>query len=106
MEISVADAKARIDSGEGVHLIDVRERHEVAICDIEGSEHIPMMALFTGATRTTADTDAEIIVYCHTGIRSMEATMYLRHHGFTNVASMAGGIHAWAAEIDPTLATY
>ena len=106
MEISVVDAKAKLDRGDPVHLIDVREQAEVTICRIEGAEHIPMMELFTATTPTIAARDAEIIVYCHTGVRSMEATMYLRHQGFTNVASLAGGIHEWAKKIDPTLATY
>ena len=106
MEISVIDAKAKIDRGDPVHLIDVREHEEIAICRIEGAEHIPMMELFTGTKRTTAARDAEIVVYCHTGIRSMEAARYLTHHGFSNVASLAGGIHAWAGQIDSTLATY
>ena len=106
MEITVVEAKAKLDRGDAVHLIDVREQAEVAICRIEGAEHIPMMELFTATTRTTAARDAAIIVYCHTGVRSMEATMYLRHQGFTDVVSLAGGIHEWAEKIDPTLATY
>ena len=65
-----------------------------------------MMQLFTGMTKSTAAQDAEIVVYCHSGIRSMEAMMFLRHAGFENVRSMAGGIDAWAAEIDPTLTRY
>ncbi len=106
MEISVIDAKAKIDRGDPVHLIDVREHEEIAICRIEGAEHIPMMELFTGATRTTAAKDDEIVVYCHTGVRSMEAAMYLTHHGFANVRSLAGGVDAWATEVDPTMARY
>jgi len=106
MEISVADTKARIDRGDALHLLDVREPDEVAICRIEGSEHIPMMELFTGMTRTTAGKDDAIVIYCHTGLRSLEASMYLSREGFTNVRSLAGGIHEWAAKVDPTMPQY
>ena len=103
MEISVAAVKEKLDS---LHLIDVREPHEVAMCFIEGAETIPMMQLFTGLAKPTAAQDANIVVYCHSGIRSMEAAMYLQHAGYQNVRSMAGGIDAWACDIDPSMTRY
>ena len=103
MEISVADVGAQRDA---LHLIDVREDQEVALCAIDGAEHISMMQLFTGLQKTAAAQEDAIVVYCHTGVRSFEATMFLRNQGFANVRSMAGGIDAWAREVDTSMARY
>ncbi len=56
--------------------------------------------------RGELDASKPIVVYCHHGIRSMHAALYLRSHGFTDVKSLRGGIERWATEIDPTLARY
>lgn len=106
MEIDVLEVKARLDRGEKLHLVDVREPMELAICRIEGSEHIPMMHLFLGMKTPSAGKDEEIVVLCHHGIRSFEAASFLRGKGFTRARSMAGGIDAWAARIDPSLPRY
>jgi rhodanese-related sulfurtransferase len=106
MEIDVLEVKARLDRGEKLHLVDVREPVELAICRIEGSEHIPMMQLFLGIKAPSAGKDEEIVAFCHHGMRSFEAASYLRGKGFTRARSMAGGIDAWAARIDPSLRRY
>ncbi|MCK6460296.1 MAG: sulfurtransferase [Planctomycetes bacterium] len=106
LEISVAEVKARLDRGEKVRLLDVREPHELAICRIEGAEHIPMMQLFLGMKAPAAAPDGEIVVFCHLGMRSFEAAAYLRSRGFPNARSLAGGIDAWATEIDPSVPRY
>ena len=106
IEIGPTDVKAMLDRGERVHLLDVREPMEVAICRIEGSENIPMMQLFVGAKGPSAGLDDEIVVLCHHGMRSLEAAQYLRMKGFRRVRSLSGGIDAWAAEIDRSLARY
>ena len=106
IEISVGEVKAWLDEGRKVHLIDVREPQELDICGLPGAEHIPMLKLFTGMTRTTADPAGEIVVFCHTGLRSLEAASYLRMQGFPNARSMAGGIHGWAQEVDPSMRRY
>ena len=106
MEIDVDEVKARLDRGEKLHLVDVREPMELAICRIEGSEHIPMMQLFLGLKTPSARKDEEIVVFCHHGMRSFEAASYLRGKGFARARSLAGGIDAWAARIDPSLPRY
>ena len=106
LEISVQDLKAKIDAGESVHLLDVREQQELAICALDGAEHIPMMSLFLGLKKTAAAQDAEVVVFCHTGVRSLEAAQFLRMQGFEDAKSLAGGIDAWAVAIDPSLARY
>lgn len=105
-DISVEEVKRLIDAEQPVWLLDVREPQELAICSLEGAEHIPMLQLFTGAVETEAASDDQIIVFCHHGIRSREAVMYLRMNGYPNAFSMAGGVDAWAARIDPTMNTY
>jgi len=106
LEITPEDLKAKLDGGEPVHLLDVREEQELAICALDGAEHIPMMSLFLGLKKTAAPQDAEVVVFCHTGVRSLEAAQFLKLQGFENVKSMAGGIDAWAVSIDRSLSRY
>jgi rhodanese-related sulfurtransferase len=106
IEIDAAEVKAKLDRGEKVHLVDVREAMELAICRIEGSEHIPMMQLFLGTKAPSAGPEDEIVVLCHHGVRSFEAAQHLRMKGFPRARSLAGGIDAWAAEVDPALRRY
>jgi rhodanese-related sulfurtransferase len=106
LEISVDEVHRRLQAGEPLHLLDVRELDEVSICGLPGAEHISMLELFGGLTETSAPKDAEIVIFCHTGQRSFEAARYLRLQGYSNALSMAGGIDAWSMRIDPTVARY
>jgi adenylyltransferase/sulfurtransferase len=106
IEIDVAEVKTKLDRGERVRLLDVREPHELAICRLEDAEHIPMMQLFLGLKAPAAAPEDEIVVFCHLGVRSFEAAAFLRSRGFPRARSLAGGIDAWAVEIDPSLARY
>jgi rhodanese-related sulfurtransferase len=89
---------------DGALILDVREPAEVATCAIAGSRHIPMRQI----PESLADLpqDRLILVQCHHGGRSLRVTQYLRANGFTQVSNVAGGIDAWAVQIDPTLARY
>ena len=106
LEITPEEVKARLDAGDPLHLIDVREEQELAVCSLEGAEHIPMMSLFLGMKKTAAAQDASIVVVCHHGIRSLEATQFLKMQGFEDVKSMAGGVEAWAQRVDPSMPRY
>ena len=106
LEIRPEEVKAKLDAGEPLQLIDVREDQELAVCAIEGAEHISMMSLFLGLKKTAAAQDTPIVVICHHGIRSLEATKFLKMQGFEDVKSMAGGVEAWAQRVDPTMARY
>ena len=106
LEISVLVVRKKLDAGEPIKLIDVREAQEIAICALENAQHIPMMQLFTQLTKPDAEPGDEIVVFCHTGIRSLDAAQFLRNQGFENSRSMAGGIDAWAVEIEPGMARY
>jgi len=103
--ITVEELEARLKhSGNKPLLLDVREPWEYAICHIEGSQLIPMRDIPSATNQF--ETDQEIVVVCHTGVRSMHVCYYLKNEGFDNVANLTGGVHAWASRIDPNMPTY
>ena len=103
--VSVQEVKAKLDAGEDFILLDVREPHEWEISDIaQATHHIPKGQILEHLGEL--DTAREIIVYCKTGGRSADVVATLRQHGYTRVKNMAGGINAWAKQIDPRLPTY
>ena len=104
LEITPAEAKQRLDRGEGVLLVDVREPWEFEICRIEGAKQIPMGTI--PANLQALDTDDEVICYCHHGMRSLDVAVLLRGQGVERAKSLAGGIDRWSAEIDPTVPRY
>jgi adenylyltransferase/sulfurtransferase len=103
-EISVADLKARMDSGEDVFVLDVREPHEYEINRIPGSTLIPLGDI--PERFTELDANREIIAHCKSGMRSARAANFLREHGFKNVKNLKGGIVAWVTEVDPSQPKY
>lgn len=104
MEISVDEFKEIKDSRKNVLILDVREPHEYEICSIEGSKLIPLGELSIRINEL--DTADEIIVHCHTGMRSLQATRLLRGMGFKKSKSLAGGIDAWANKFDQEMPRY
>jgi sulfur-carrier protein adenylyltransferase/sulfurtransferase len=105
LELSVTDAKQLLENHpQDVHLIDVRESFEVSICRLPGAEHIPMRQIPENVTRLPRD--RHLLIHCHHGGRSLRVTEYLRAQGFTRVSNVAGGIDAWAEQIDPSLRRY
>lgn len=103
-EISPQDLKTRLDKGEAVVLLDVREPEEVEIVHLPGSVPIPMGDI-PGRVHEL-DPDKEIVVYCHHGIRSMRVAMFLAQRDFDQVKNLAGGIDAWARDVAPGMARY
>lgn len=103
-EILPQDLKTRLDKGDAVVLLDVREPEEVEIVQLPGAVHIPMGDI-AGRVHEL-DPDKEIIVYCHHGIRSMRVAMFLAQRDFTQVKNLAGGIDAWALDVAPGMARY
>lgn len=107
LEITPAELKAKLEhADEEVHLVDVREAQELAFCSLPGAQHIPMLQLFTGLQVPRAEAEAAIVVFCHHGVRSLEAAKYLRLNGFANARSLAGGLEAWAQDVDPSMPRY
>jgi rhodanese-related sulfurtransferase len=85
-------------------LLDVREPWEFQICRIEGSQLIPMGQI--PASLRALDPQRETVVICHHGIRSRQVAMYLEHFGFDKVINLAGGVDAWARDVDREMTTY
>ncbi len=106
-EIAPSEVKRRLDAGEKLHLIDVREQNEFAIARIEGSSLIPMRQVPGELQSLEARADeAPLIVFCHHGVRSLNVVNWLRNQGLEACQSMAGGIDAWSLTIDPSVPRY
>jgi rhodanese-related sulfurtransferase len=107
MEITPREVKARIDAGEEIGLIDVREPFEFQQARIEGAELIPMGTVRAALQRLDALADDQtLIVYCHHGVRSLQVVNWLREQGVIACQSMSGGIDQWSREIDPKVPRY
>jgi molybdopterin/thiamine biosynthesis adenylyltransferase/rhodanese-related sulfurtransferase len=102
--VTPRELKARIEAGEALVILDVREPPEVAICRIPGSRVIPLGEL--PRRLGELDRDAEIVVHCKSGGRSARAVALLRERGFPKAVNLAGGILGWISEIDPSLPRY
>ncbi|WP_346232449.1 ThiF family adenylyltransferase [Parafrigoribacterium mesophilum] len=102
--IDVAELSRRLATGSPMQLVDVREPFEAQIARIDGSELIPLGSLEQSLERIR--TDVPVVVYCHHGVRSDRAAAMLRQHGIANVLNLEGGIDAFAAREDPTMARY
>lgn len=105
-QISPEDVKAKLDAGEPVVLLDVRQPEEYAHCRLPGSQLIPLGELVRRASEVEVPDGATVVVYCHHGVRSLSGALILQQAGLENVASMAGGIEAWSLRIDPTVPRY
>jgi rhodanese-related sulfurtransferase len=105
MEITPREVRRRLDEGEQVRLIDVREPHEYQVARIEGAELIPMRNI-PSALPSLDTGETPLIVYCHHGIRSLNVVSWLRQQGVENSLSMAGGIERWSLEVDPSVPRY
>jgi len=104
LEITPAEMKARLDRGEKLHLVDVREPWEYDLCRIEGAKLVPLGSL-AASLQTLPDVD-EVICYCHHGMRSLDAAAWLRFQGIEKTKSLAGGIERWSLEVDPKVPQY
>jgi rhodanese-related sulfurtransferase len=104
MQIEPRAVKQRLDRGDKFLLVDVREPWEHEICRIEGAKLIPMGAL--AGSLATLEQDEEVVLYCHHGIRSLDAAAWLRAQGVEGARSLSGGIERWAIEIDPSVPRY
>jgi len=104
IEISVREVKQRLDRGEKLLLVDVREPHEHAVCHIEGALLIPMGSIPAHLQRL--DIDEDVVCFCHHGMRSLDVANWLRAQGVKSAKSMAGGIDRWSLEVDPAVPRY
>ena len=107
IETSPQDIQRRIDAGEPLVLIDVREPEEFAITRIEGATLIPMRNIPASLQQLEAKAgEATLIVFCHHGVRSLNVVHWLREQGVSACQSMAGGIDAWSVLADQSVPRY
>ncbi|NJK90846.1 MAG: rhodanese [Blastochloris sp.] len=104
-EIKAAELARRIREGLGACLVDVREESEWALARLPEARLIPL-SVFGARALSELNTSDEIIVYCHHGVRSERASMYLIQNGFDKVSHLAGGIDAWSLEVDSSVKRY
>ncbi|MGH9648944.1 MAG: molybdopterin-synthase adenylyltransferase MoeB [Terriglobales bacterium] len=102
-QISVEELKRRLDSGDDIFILDVREPHEYQICNLKGY----LLPLGDLPKRVhELDSSREIVAHCRSGVRSAKAVDFLGTAGFRKVKNLAGGILAWADKIDPAMPKY
>ncbi len=105
-QVDVDYVSRRLAEDAPPRLLDVRQPWENEYCQLSDSILIPLGELPGRVEELEFPHDAEVIVYCHHGVRSLSGAAILQAAGFTNVASMAGGIEAWSHHIDPTIPRY
>ena len=103
-DATVEQLKARLDSGDGVFILDVREPQEYQICSIPGSTLIPLGDL--PSRLAELEGRGEMIVHCKSGARSARAVKLLREAGFAQARNLKGGILRWIDAVDPSLPKY
>ena len=101
--ISVIDLKEKFDKKEKFDLLDVREANEISCAKIDPHIHIPIGSIV--AKCEELNKEKELIVMCHTGVRSAQVCQYLETLGF-NVSNLEGGIHAWSLTVDSNVPLY
>ncbi len=102
-EITVTELKKLKDSKADFQLIDVREEHELEICEIGGT-HIAMGEVMDNLDKISKD--KQVVIHCRSGARSGAICQALEANGFNNVFNLKGGIIAWSSEIDPSITKY
>lgn len=102
-EIQAEDLKSRLDRGEDLFLLDVRDEYEFEISNI-GGHLIPLPEL--SRRLNELDLDAEIVALCKMGPRGIKAVELLQKQGFTNVSNLHGGIYAWSDRVDQSVRKY
>ena len=103
-EVTVQELKSMMDGNEDFQLVDVREPHEIEICNI-GGDSIPLNTVMHNSDKFAAD--KKVVIHCRSGARSANAVMLLQaQNGMENLYNLKGGILAWADEIDNSLTKY
>ena len=103
-DIEARQLADKLNQGEQIHLLDVREPHELEISQLEGADLFPLGQL--AARLSELDSADEMVVLCKSGTRSARALELLASAGFRKVKNLKGGINAWARDVDPSLPIY
>jgi adenylyltransferase/sulfurtransferase len=105
-EIAPRALAERLAIGTPTFLVDVREPWEHALVALPGSVLVPLGELPAHHRELVPPPGALVVTYCHHGVRSLDAALFLQSVGWTDVVSLAGGIDAWACEVAPALPRY
>ena len=105
-QIHPTELKQKLDAGEAVYLVDVRNYDEYAYCRLPEGLLVPLPELPSRVEEVQPPAGALVVVYCHHGVRSLRAAALLKQAGHENVASLAGGIDAWSQTVDPAVPRY
>ena len=104
-DITATELKQRLDNGDEIQIIDVREANEVAVAKLPGAIHIPLGQVLNRISEI--DPSKETVVHCKMGGRSAKAIEVLKRSGFTgNLLNLRGGITAWSNDVDPSVPKY
>ena len=103
-ELTPVELRQRLEQHEPLVLLDVRQDWETRLCRLDNALHIPIEEIELRSDEL--DPAAELVVYCHQGVRSAAVAEYLRGLGFANVRNLAGGLDAWALTVDPSMRRY
>lgn len=104
-EITATELKQRLDNGDNIQIVDVREAHELDIAKMPGTIHIPLGQVINRMSEI--DPNRETVVHCKMGGRSARAIAALKQAGFTgNLINLKGGIIAWSNDVDPSVPKY
>jgi molybdopterin/thiamine biosynthesis adenylyltransferase/rhodanese-related sulfurtransferase len=103
-EMTVEELKQRLDMGEALFILDVRNPEEYQICRIPGSQLLPLPEL--AQRHSELSKDQEMVVHCKSGMRSAKAIAFLKQQGFQKLRNLHGGILAWAERIDHGMPKY
>jgi len=104
-QITATELKSRMDAGEDVQLIDVRQPHEAQYASIPNAKLIPLGEIVS--RKDELDPNREAIIHCHMGGRSARAIQALQSAGYDGeLTNLAGGITAWSMDVDPSVPTY
>lgn len=103
-QITVQELDSWRQAGQRIVVLDVREPWEIEICSLAGAVSIPLQSLPSRVGEVPAD--QPVVVLCHHGMRSLQAVAWLRRAGFENAVNLAGGIDAWARQIEPSMGVY
>lgn len=102
--ITPTELKSKLERGDQLVLLDVREQWEFDLAKLNGSTLIPLATLPQSLGKLNRD--VEIIAICHHGMRSADATNFLLQQGYPNVKNLVGGIDAWSVQVDRSVPRY
>ncbi len=106
INLSVREFELWRQQGKPMLLVDVRTPEEHAIAKLPDSFLVPLQELASDIDKIQPPQDADLVIYCHHGVRSWHAAMYLEQAGFERVHSLAGGIDAYSQSVDPSVPRY